>query len=320
MINKNILLVLGLVLFSGVGSAHFTMVFPGGDMEVTPDDYIAEVGETKRIVIVWGHPFEHILFDMASVPEVSVRGPEGTVTELTVEETKVEGYKAYKTKFTVDKEGDWIVSVGYEDEDEQLIDLTKAVIHCGEEAWFGWDSVLGEEVEILPYTRPYGIEEGFVFTGKAIADGAPLAGASVEVERYNLKEKGEAIVAATEDRYPNDPPMIFTRVTTSNKEGEFAYTLDEPAIWFVGATKEVEDGYDVRGVMIVPVIEGFPPKVEGEAGVATSALENRISSLESRISGPSSTQAAGGTSGITYIALLVGILAAILALVAIMKK
>jgi len=318
MINKNILLVLGLVLFSGIGSAHFTMVFPGGDMEVTPDDYIAEVGETKRFVIVWGHPFEHILFDMASVPDVSVMDPEGSVTELTVKETDVEGYRAYSTEFTVDKMGDWLISVRYEDEDEQLIDLTKAVIHCGEEAWFGWDSVLGEEVEILPYTRPYGIEEGFVFTGKAMADGEPLAGASVEVERYNLN--GEEIVEITEERYPNDPPMIFTRVTTSNKEGEFAYTLDEPAIWFVGATKEVEDGYDVRGVMIIPVIEEFPPRVEEGAGVATSALENRISSLESRISGLSSTQAAGGTSGIVYIALLVGIIAAILALVAIMKK
>ncbi|MBU4201770.1 MAG: DUF4198 domain-containing protein [Candidatus Altiarchaeales archaeon] len=320
MFNKNLILVLGLIMAAGMVNAHFTMVFPGGNMEVTPDDYIAEVGETKTIIIVWGHPFEHILFDMSSVPEVSVRDPEGAVTELTIEETKVEGYKAYKTKFTVDKEGDWIVHVKYEDEESQLIDLTKVVIHCGEEAWFGWDSVLGEEVEIVPYMRPYGIEEGFVFMGKAMADGMPLAGVSVEVERYNSKDAGEAIVAATEERYPNDPPMIFTRVTTSNKEGEFAYTLDEPAIWFVGATKEVEDGYDVRGVMIIPVIEEFPPRVEEGAGVATSALENRLSSLESRISGLSSTQAAGGTSGIVYIALLVGIIAAILALVAIMKK
>jgi len=319
MSNKNWILALGLLLFSGMASAHFTMVFPGGGMDVTPEDYIAEVGETKTILIAWGHPFEHILFDMASAPEVSVRDPEGNVMGLTAKEIKVEGYKAYQTRFTVDKMGDWIISVKYEDEDEQLIDLTKAVIHCGEEAWFGWDSVLGEEVEVVPYTRPYGIEEGFVFTGKALSDGRPLAGASVEVERYNSKEAGEAIVKATEERYPNDPPMIFTRVTTSNKEGEFAYTLDEPAIWFVGATKEIEDGYDVRGVMIVPVIEEFPPKAEGGVSADTSGLESRIRSLENKISGMSSPEA-GGDSGIAYVAILIGVIAAILALVAIMRK
>jgi len=318
--SNKFIVVLGLLISAGMVNAHFTMVFPGGEMEVTPDDYIAEVGETKTILIAWGHPFEHILFDMSSVPEVTVRDPEGEVRKLMTEEVRIEGYKAYEAKFTVDKEGDWIVSVRYGDEDEQLIDLTKAVIHCGEEAWFGWDSIIGEEVEIVPYTRPYGIEEGFVFTGKALNNGRPLAGASVEVERYNLE--GEVIVKATEERYSNDPPMIFTRVTTSNKEGEFAYTLDEPAIWFVGATKEIEDGYDVRGVMIVPVIEEFPPK-KGASG-DTTGLESKIGSLESRIRSlenkASGMSAEGGDSGIAYIAILIAVVAAILGLVAVMKK
>ena len=49
------------VFLIGTAGAHFTMVFPGGDMDVTPEDYTAKVGETKEVWIIWGHPYEHIL-------------------------------------------------------------------------------------------------------------------------------------------------------------------------------------------------------------------------------------------------------------------
>ncbi len=324
MMKKNIciVLVLGLIFSAGTACAHFTMVFPRGDMEVTAEDYIADVGETKTVTIIWGHPFEHILFDMSFTPEVYVRDPEGAISKLTLKETIVEGYKAYQTKFVVDKEGDWIVYVRYEDEKEELIDLTKTVIHCGEEAWFGWDAVVGQDVEVVPYTRPYGLEEGFVFTGKALSDGNPLAGASVEVEKYHTKEAGEAIVKATEDKYPKDPPMIFTRVTTSNGNGEFAYTLDEAGIWFVGATREVEDGFDVRGVFIVPVLEEFPAKESSSGSPASdiSGLEDRINSLSNKISGMSTTEGTQGDSLTAYLAVFIGVIALITAVVAVMKK
>ncbi|MBA7537585.1 hypothetical protein ES705_29854 [subsurface metagenome] len=204
------ILLVGIFLASAVGtaSAHFTMVFPS-DSEatvwaVTPEDYIAELGETKTLYMMWGHPYEHILFDMGSVPEVSVVKPDGTVLQLDSEEITVEGmdedgkhetFKAYKASFTVDQLGDSVVSVKYYDPDEDMIDYTKAVIHCGEETWFGWDAEVGQQTEIIPYMRPYGMEEGFVFAGQAMYDGKPLAGAPVEVEIYHTldlsKEKKE---------------------------------------------------------------------------------------------------------------------------------
>jgi len=54
----------------------------------------------------------------------------------------------------------------------EFVDHAKAVIHCGQAAWNGWDAELGETVEIIPYIRPYGLEEGFVFRGRAVQDGA----------------------------------------------------------------------------------------------------------------------------------------------------
>jgi len=254
-------LVLG-VCIPGSASAHFTMLFPGGSMDVSPNDYIGELGETKTVLVAWGHPYEHVLFDSPAIPEVYVRDPDGGITQLDPVETTVEGFKVYKVSFTIEKRGDYIIHATMDvKEEHDLIDYTKAVIHSGEEAWIGWDALLGEKVEVLPYTRPYGLEEGFVFTGKALLDGAPLHGATVEVEKYYVTADAEKAVSAAEDLYAEDPPMMYTRVTTTDSDGDFAYTLDEAGIWFVGVYHEGEENEE-RGVIVVPVFESFPPGEE----------------------------------------------------------
>ncbi|MCW7076303.1 MAG: DUF4198 domain-containing protein [Candidatus Syntrophoarchaeum sp.] len=269
----------------GSASAHFTMLFPGGKMDVSPADYIGELGETETVLIAWGHPYEHVLFDCPVVPEVYVRDPEGVITQLDPVETTVEGFKAYKVSFRIEKRGDYIVHASLSVPEHELVDHTKTVIHCGEEAWEGWAALLGEKVEVLPYTRPYGLEEGFVFTGKALLDGSPLAGATVEVEKYYETADAEAAVSAAEDLYAEDPPMMYTRVTTTDSDGDFAYTLDEPGIWFVGVYAE-GDEMEERGVIVVPVFESFPPAEEtGTSGLED--LEGRVSQLEEVVSGMS---------------------------------
>ncbi len=308
---------------AGMAGAHFTMVFPSDSeatvWDVTPEDYIAELGATKTIYLMWGHPYEHILFDMGSVPEVSVMKPDGTVEKLPTEEITVSGqdeegelgtFKAYKASFTVDQEGDSIIFVKYEDEGENLIDFTKAVIHCGEEAWFGWDSKVGQQTEIIPYMRPYGMEESFVFGGKALYDGKVLAGAPVEVEIYHTLDAGKEIVETAEEMFSYDPPMVFTRLTKSNANGEFVYTLDEPGIWFVGATMEPETGQNIRGVFIIPVIEEFPP--EEEAPLSSAELAQAVA--EAKQAAEDAKEAAAGTPstpGFGVILAVTGILGAL---------
>lgn len=288
---KTLLAVLLLMVSAGMASAHFTMIFPSDTedtvWDIAPDDYIAELGETKTVYIMWGHPYEHILFDMATVPEVSIMKPDGTLKQLTTEEIMVDGmdedgelgtFKAYKASFNVDQDGDTVVYVKYEDMEEDMIDYTKAVIHCGEEMWEGWDAEVGQQTEILPYMRPYGMEEGFVFSGQAMYNGQPLKDAPVEVEIYHTLDLGIEIVELAEEMFPYDPPMVFTRLTKSNDNGEFVYSLDEPGIWFVGATMEPASGQNVRGVFIVPVLEEFPP--DEDQGSSSAELQQAVAQAQ----------------------------------------
>ncbi len=304
-------LVLGICMV-GSASAHFTMLFPSGNMDVDPMDYIAGLGDEKTVLIAWGHPYEHVLFDCPVVPEIYVRDPDGVITQLDPVETTVEGFKAYKVSFTVEKRGDYMIHAILSVPDHELVDHTKAVIHCGEEAWDGWDALLSEKVEILPYTRPYGLEGGFVFTGNALLDGSPLAGATVEVEKYYVTADAEAAVEAAEDVYAEDPPMMYTRVTTTDSDGDFAYTLDEPGIWFVGVYAE-GDEMEERGVIVVPVFESFPPAVEEEAGVAgLDDLKARVSQLEEDLSSLPETGAESPSVGIFATLGILGLLVILL--------
>lgn len=318
------ILLVGLLLActAGIASAHFTMIFPSDSeatvWDVTPEDYIAELGETKTVYILWGHPYEHISFNMTSAPEVSVMKPDGTVLPLATEEITVDGmdedgnpgtFVAYKASFTVDQMGDSVVFVKYEDEDEKLIDYVKAIIHCGEEVWEGWDAKLGQKAEIVPFTRPYGLEEGFVFTGKALYDGNALPDANVEVEMYHTLDLGVKIVETAKRMFAYDPPMMFTRVTKTNAAGEFAYTLDEPGIWFVGAYGPEVEGFTHRSVFIIPVLDAFPPKEEAEvaAPAGLEELKSRVKSLEDKVAALK-TPAGEGAPGFGVIAAIAGLL------------
>ncbi|NMG83704.1 MAG: DUF4198 domain-containing protein [Methanosarcinales archaeon] len=305
------------------------MVFPSDSeatvWDVAPEDYIATLGETKTIYVMWGHPYEHISFNMASAPEISVTKPDGTVEQLTPEQITVTGqhedgtageFTAYKASFTVDQDGDSIVLAKYDDPDEDLIDYCKIVIHCGEETWYGWDTeVATKQTEVIPYVRPYGMEEGFVFSGNAKYKGKVLQGATVEIEQYHTLELGKEIVEIAEKKFSYDPPMVFTRQTTTNQNGDFSYTLDEPGIWFVCAAKESDTGgRTIRGVFIVPVLEAFPPVEEQSTpSISTAELQRAVDEAkQAAADAKGAAEGAASTPGFGIILSVIGILGALL--------
>ncbi len=244
---------------AGTASAHFSMLFPGGDADVSPDDYLADLGEEKTVLITWGCPFKE-LFDCIDIPDAYVRNPDGNVTQLTPVEVSVDGVKAYTVSFTVDKRGDYIVysTMNVTAINGDFIDHAKAVIHCGQATWRGWDAELGENVEIIPYIRPYGLEEGFVFRGKAVQNGAPLANTTVYIVKYRLSDDPEVLKKA-DKLYPQDSWMMVKGYTKTDSDGDFVYTLDEPGVWNIAVFGK---GIMERSILILPVFESFPPEEE----------------------------------------------------------
>ncbi len=267
---KNIMVVLVAITIAGIGivgtaSAHFTMLFPGGGTDVSPDDYLASLGEEKTVLITWGCPFKE-LFDCIDTPEVYVRDPDGNITQLTSVETSVDGVKAYTASFVVDKRGDYIVysTMNVTAIKGDFVDHAKAVIHCGQASWNGWDAELGENVEIIPYIRPYGLEEGFVFRAKAVQDEKALANATVYVVKYRLSDDPE-VLAKAEEIHPQDSWMMVKGFTKTDADGDFVYTLDEPGVWIIAVFGK---GVMERGIFILPVFESFPPTDDGVEAAA----------------------------------------------------
>ena len=270
----------------GTASAHFTMLFPGGGMDVSPDDYLANLGEEKTVLITWGCPFKE-LFGCIDTPDAYVRSPDGNVTQLTPVETSVAGVKAYTVSFTVDKRGDYIVysTMNVTAIKGDFVDHAKAVIHCGQAAWKGWDAELGETVEIIPYIRPYGLEEGFVFRGRAVQDGAPLANAIVYVVKYRLNDDPE-VLGKADEIYPQDSWMMVKGFTKTDSDGDFVYTLDEPGVWNIAV---FGDGIMERSIFILPVFESFPPieeeRVSAIPETGTDTTSTSASASESPAAG-----------------------------------
>ena len=207
--------------FSSV-QAHYNMLLPQA-ASVKKDDVVT-------IVYQWGHPFEHQLFDAPAPQVVVVLAPDGKKTELskTLEKISLDGAEkkkvgAFRFRFTPEQRGDYLVllntpPIWMEEEQEFFQDTVKVVLHV--QAQRGWDTSIGQGLEMLPLTRPYGLQPGMVFQVQALFDGKALPGALVEVEPYH---------PAPPKELPADEQM--TRTVKTDPNGVATCSLTEPGWW-----------------------------------------------------------------------------------------
>ncbi|RME71286.1 MAG: DUF4198 domain-containing protein [Planctomycetota bacterium] len=218
------------VLFVAVSAAraHFTIVLP--------DASSVRKGDTVRLDMQFGHPFEHELADMPPPARLALRSPTGTIRELT---NAVSLYRTlplgsgkartYRARWQPDVRGDWLVDLRTAPMRHGAglqRDHVKLVVHVQAER--GWDAVLGQPLEIVPLTRPYGLFPGVTLRGQVFANGSPLAQgfAYVSVERYN-------------PRAPKTlpPEERITRTERTGPGGTFAVTLPEAGWWVIAAER-----------------------------------------------------------------------------------
>lgn len=223
-------LVLALFLFSTAAApAHYHLLLP--------QTASVKRGEPVTLIYQWGHPFEHQLFDADAPQSVIVVAPDGKKTDLTKtsEKTSVPGdsqkkVTAYRLRFTPDQRGDYLfvleaAPVWMEEEQEFYRDTVKVVLHV--QAQQNWDHAAEAALELVPLTRPYGLQPGLVFQAQALAEGKPLAGALTEVERYN---------PAPPKRLP--PDEHITRTVKTDPNGVATVNLIEPGWWAVTVQRQ----------------------------------------------------------------------------------
>jgi cobalt/nickel transport protein len=232
-------------LSAGPAAAHFQMLLPA-----------AASGQREQPVTVqyrWGHPFEHQLFDAPTPEAVFALAPDGTRTDLAAALQKVEAagadgksVTAFQFAFTPAKRGDHTLvlaapPIWLDEEKLFLHDTVKVVYHV--QTQNGWDTPTGVPFELVPLTRPYGLQPGVVFQAQALAAGKPLARALVEVERYN----------AAPPKEPLPPDEQITRRVKTDPNGVLTCTLTEPGWWCVTAQRD--GGKRERGGQMYPVVQ-----------------------------------------------------------------
>lgn len=221
------LFILGLVV--SASQAHFNMLLP--------EKASSPRGVPVTVLHQWGHPFEHQLFDSPGPISAFALTPDGKNLDLTQRFEKVtvvtgQGKKvtAYRLTYTPEVRGDHVLGlrtppIWMAEEEEFLQDTVKVVLHVQTQK--GWDTSLDQGLDLVPLTRPYGLQPGMVFQVEARDGGKPLARSLVEIERYNR---------AVPRQLP--PDEHITRTVRTDGHGVATCTLTESGWWSLTIEKD----------------------------------------------------------------------------------
>ncbi len=230
-----------LALLAPAAWPHFNILLP--------ESPSARSGETVTFLYRFGHPFEHELFDAPPPARVFVLAPDGRKTELAKALEKVKAptpdkkeVTAYRFRFKPEQRGDYTFvlqtpPIWLEEDQEFVQDIVKVVLHV--QAQKGWDADTGRQFKIVPLTRPYGLQPGTAFQAQVLAPadplaspevlaaGKPLAGALVEIERFNTTRP---------QKLPPDEQR--TRTAKTDPNGVVTASLTESGWWAITAQRD----------------------------------------------------------------------------------
>jgi cobalt/nickel transport protein len=234
------LILMGLLV--PAAGAHYNMLLP--------EKASARKGETVAVAYQWGHPFEHELFDAPAPEKFIVVAPDGKSTDLgkALEKRSVgEGDKkvtVYRGSFTPQQRGDYLLvlqtpPIWMQEDQEFLQDSVTTVLHVQEQK--GWDQVAADlPLQLVPLTRPYGLQPGLVFQAQAqelgtadknnpLADRLHIAmtASLVEIEHYNPTPPKEL-----------PPDEQITRTAKTDRNGVVTCTLTDPGWWCLTAQRD----------------------------------------------------------------------------------
>jgi cobalt/nickel transport protein len=221
LMKKSIIMLAAIMVFmaSGPVLAHFGMIIPSKATVSKQDPKMLD------LTVLFCHPFEQTGLEMAKPKAFGVIAG-GSKEDLlgTLKQTQVLGKTAWSAQYNLKKPNVYIFYVDPEPywepaEDKFISHYTKVVVPAfGEEE--GWDKEVGQKIEIVPLTRPFGLYAGNVFQGIVKVDGKPMPYAEVEIEFYNKDNKVEA---------PTE--YMVTQSVKADRNGAFTYAAPKAGWW-----------------------------------------------------------------------------------------
>ncbi|QQG65045.1 DUF4198 domain-containing protein [Desulfobulbus oligotrophicus] len=229
-----------------ISLAHFGCVIPSDDI-VTQED-----PRKIQVALKFLHPLEGQYMELARPEQFGVQH-EGNRTDLRAALTSFigkggdqqKGATFWQAEYTIKRPGDYtfyMEPVPYWEpaEDTFIVHYTKVCVNAlGKEE--GWDSPVGLETEIVPFTRPYGLWTGNVFTGQVLVKGKPAAFTEVEIEYLS-----ESAVNTKEITVPGDP--FVTQTLKTDAKGMFSYAMPWAGWWGFAALNTADRTIKKDGV------------------------------------------------------------------------
>jgi cobalt/nickel transport protein len=234
-------LFLAMLILAGLATAvqaHFSLLVPGLPW--------GKKGEAVAFNYLWGHPYEHQLFDAPPPVDATIAGPDGKARSVVKDFEKIqvqgaEGKKviAYRFLFTPESRGDYTLIVQtppqwMEEEKEFLQDTVKVVWHV--QAQKNWDADFGPPFRMLPLTRPYGLYPGMVFRARVVDRPQQPSGELGAIPQKNLLVFMERLNSAPPKKLPDDEFITFTSRTDAN--GVLACSFPTAGWWSVTAQRD----------------------------------------------------------------------------------
>ncbi len=202
----------------------------------TNNDPYVKATKGKEFFIALGYPAFANFYDFLPPEKIFIKTANGTVGLTLIRKELFDPWFnkpriAYSTLINGTYGGDLLFCLESKNllTDNKRITkhFTKMVIHADKEG--GWDKECGFDLEILPFTRPYGLVVGGILWGQVLYLGQPVSEGMVSVERLRIKPLEKLPKASTEE--PNLP--IFIRTTKLKIDGTFIVNFEEEGWWVV---------------------------------------------------------------------------------------
>lgn len=214
-----------MMLFSQIAMAHFPMW-------ITKSPFV-KAGEDVTFYFLVGHPYEVVYEDADQPSSVLTINSRGVKEKITVSESSVQydgnAVRTFTVQFQPELKGSYLVTLDTKPSisrngDTLYQEYIKTVLYV--ERGSGWEQRSGQPLEIVPLTRPFGLQAGFVFRGRLMNNDKPIANETVYIEH-------KLTTAPNAENLPPEPLITFEVVTDA--DGYFLATLPESGWWILAS-------------------------------------------------------------------------------------